>query len=661
MGCNFSRETGGVDERWLLVPEPEGAGFLYRVRFQRQHVQDVAARAAAQLLELVHPPGKLGKTLSSGGISSATAECIATFKEVQATCHDALADLVVPITSVMLHAPRKVVRTELWSFVRETVSKDVTLAHLFFWALRAVAKAPQAEATIKTEAERLLGRVQGELRGSLPKGTHGTPLITLFDRLHEIGDKLVQVKDKEERQRFLKKLMEQVNEELPHPAGVPILLLDPASSRRVHGSKTASLLRVPPEEAGVLSSKARAPYHVLVEAELKKEVKEDAGWRPCGFCRRRAPASTNGTISMGTKQTPGSAASSSPNSRSDEVAIARYLTKKDCRPKGLFKDETWSQVQSRIRSGSQYGALPQWGLVSLIVKSHADDVRQEELACRLLKWFQRVFKRHNLTQLWLRPFLIIATTYDAGCLEAVPNAVSIDALKKSYGTKWKSLKAYFEETFPSTPLEEDDDAQKRVSYGRAMVNFIYSLAAYSIVCYVLCIRDRHNGNILLDDEGHIIHVDFGFMLCGSPGGKALQQMGGFEPSRGFKLTNELFELLDGGSKDSPLFKVFRESVVRGLLAVREDAQELLALLQLSMLGSENSSMMCFNSPKGYPEASLEDICDRLRLPHGGSSSGEEPLDDTAYHDFVEKLIDGSIDHWRSRLYDTVQYVQNGIL
>ena len=32
------------------------------------------------------------------------------------------------------------------------------------------------------------------------------------------------------------------------------------------------------------------------------------------------------------------------------------------------------------------------------------------------------------------------------------------------------------------------------------------MAGYSVVCYILQVKDRHNGNIMIDGEGHIVHV-----------------------------------------------------------------------------------------------------------------------------------------------------------
>jgi len=561
----------------------------------------------------------------------------------------ALLHFIPPLANVLLQARCKAAAATLWSTVMsEVVRYDEFLAHSLFWALKAVTTSPQASRSEQREGQEKMREVALALS---PDGA--TPLIDLMQKLHLIGEDLVRVKDRDERAVFLRQRLEEEinNDSALGRMSMPVRKLAPVTSRW-HGpiGDHAVLLGTLPKESRVLASKERAPFLVVLELHAVS-LNDSNGAQPSRFglcpCRHRfhEPVTVqnghNGNSSSGRPKR-----GLSMQTLSLEEEVGQYLRENVSRPQGLFKHENWDQVVQRVGCESYHGAKHGWNILPLIVKSNADDVRQEELAFHLLKWFERLFTRCKLP-LWLHPFMILATSHDGGCLEVVSNAISISELKKSYG---RSLRQHFEVSFP---LEGGNGSP---SMQRAILNFIQSMAAYSIVCYVLAIRDRHNGNILLDNEGHILHVDFGFMLCGAPGGKALQKLGGFEPSLGFKLTRELMEVM--GPPDHKPFEVFRSLFLDGIVAVRQNVEELLALLQLSMVGAANSSMNCFQHPRGYPEAVLEDICDRLCLPNGSTSSPKSS--DAEFRTLMEERIDDTIDHWRSQAYDTYQYYFTGV-
>jgi phosphatidylinositol 4-kinase B len=113
-------------------------------------------------------------------------------------------------------------------------------------------------------------------------------------------------------------------------------------------------------------------------------------------------------------------------------------------------------------------------------------------------------------------------------------------------------------------------------FARAQRNFAKSLAGYSVITYLLQIKDRHNGNILLDRDGHLIHIDFGFMLSNSPGNI------GFEAAP-FKLPSEYVDVL-GGADGEPL-REFRKLFHEGFEAARKHCDRIVTMVELMQKGT----------------------------------------------------------------------------
>lgn len=287
--------------------------------------------------------------------------------------------------------------------------------------------------------------------------------------------------------------------------------------------------------------------------------------------------------------------------------------------------ELWEVKKKRIRIASIHGKLPGWDLRSVIVKS-GDDCRQEHLAVQLISHFYDIFQEAGLP-LWLRPYEVLVTSSYTALIETIPDTASLHSLKSRF-PNITSLRDFFVAKYQ----ENSPD------FKLAQRNFVESMAGYSLVCYLLQVKDRHNGNLLLDEEGHIIHIDFGFMLSNSPGGVNFE-------SAPFKLTRELLEVMDSDAEGVPseFFDYFKVLCIQGFLTCRKHAERIILLVEML----QDSGFPCF---KGGPRT-IQNLRKRFHL----SLTEEQCVS------LVLSLISSSLDAWRTRQYDYYQRVLNGIL
>lgn len=201
--------------------------------------------------------------------------------------------------------------------------------------------------------------------------------------------------------------------------------------------------------------------------------------------------------------------------------------------------------------------MKNWDLVSVIVKTGAD-LRQEAFACQLIDVCDKIWTDAKIG-VWVKVMRILVTGESSGLIETITNGVSLHSIKRSLtlasiegGQNPRRRIATLRDHFIKAFGAPDSDA-----YKAGVDAFKRSLAAYSVISYVLQLKDRHNGNVLIDNEGHIVHIDFGFMLSNSPGSV------GFEAAP-FKLTHEYVEVLGGvGSPEWDDFKKLCKQAFQG--------------------------------------------------------------------------------------------------
>jgi phosphatidylinositol 4-kinase len=292
----------------------------------------------------------------------------------------------------------------------------------------------------------------------------------------------------------------------------------------------------------------------------------------------------------------------------------------------LVFGETLASQEARLKYQSQYGYLSSYKVCKVLIKS-GEDLRQEQFASQLINEFSQIFKIEDV-DCYLYPYEIISTGNNAGIIEVCPNTISLDELKhKMSFDPNNSLKVFYEKYF----------GKGTKKYKKALRNLVRSLAGYSLVCYFLQIKDRHNGNILINNEGYLIQIDFGFFLSNAPGGE-------FEKAP-FKLTDEVIEVI--GGINSKYFQIFRKLMWKGMLAIAKHYEKIMILVEMMYCGY-GKKLECFKSG----DLSLTKLRERFKP--------KKNMKKRDYLALVDELIQQALSSWRTKWYDKYQYFFEGI-
>lgn len=134
-----------------------------------------------------------------------------------------------------------------------------------------------------------------------------------------------------------------------------------------------------------------------------------------------------------------------------------------------------------------------------------DDLRQDQLTLQIMKVMDHLWKDQGYDYR-MNCYGVLPTGFNQGFIEVVRHAKTEAALQQEKGT----FSGVFDRETFSRFLKEHN--QNPIDYNVAKENFMWSSAGYAVATCVLGIADRHPGNIMVQEDGHFFHIDFGHFL-----------------------------------------------------------------------------------------------------------------------------------------------------
>ncbi|KRX01351.1 Protein kinase-like domain [Pseudocohnilembus persalinus] len=219
-----------------------------------------------------------------------------------------------------------------------------------------------------------------------------------------------------------------------------------------------------------------------------------------------------------------------------------------------------------------------------------DDLRLDQLILQVFQFMENIFKDINL-DFKLTPYKVLACSKSDGFMEFVPDTVTLQSITTDQKKYKHTLVTFFEKISNDPNLkyhkdmqnqanvvknteitksqkQKDDSKQNPLIHKEVMENYILSCAGYCVITYILGIGDRHLENIMMQNTGKMLHIDFGFIL-------------GQDPKRGSSPLKLTADMVNGmGGKLSNNYQIFKLKCVNTYKYLRKYCKAIVTLFYL---------------------------------------------------------------------------------
>ncbi|XP_049850245.1 uncharacterized protein LOC126322376 [Schistocerca gregaria] len=222
-----------------------------------------------------------------------------------------------------------------------------------------------------------------------------------------------------------------------------------------------------------------------------------------------------------------------------------------------------------------------------IIYKVGNNLKQDMLVLQAINVIDRIWRSEGLN-LCLKYYSCVPFDPECGIIEVVANARTTSDINIEFG----GLRAVYSDSTLLKWLQKQNPVESAMK--KAVVNFIYSCAGYSVITFILGFADRHNDNIMLSKQGHIFHIDFGHVL-----GHYRKVLGTYVDKTNFVFTNQYYTII--GEQNISDFEGICYDAYNLL---RKHSNKILILFSL---------MLNQGLPELSSKADVEFIKDRLQL------------------------------------------------